>query len=126
MRWGDCSQETSAGDLNTDCIIYVRNVLEYAYEKIGRKDISDRIHAMPKDGGVALASYLVSLGWRAHYWNPDVRHPRDGDSEHPDSYKKAVAKRMYYGITVSGFIVNYNLQDKSVHNEWILIPSPDL
>ena len=114
------------GRSDTDCIIYVRNVLEYAYEKIGRKDISDRIHAMPKDGGVALASYLVSLGWRAHYWNPDVRHPRDGDSEHPDSYKKAVAKRMYYGITVSGFIVNYNLQDKSVHNEWILIPSPDL
>lgn len=112
------------GRSDTNCIIYVRNVLEYAYKKIGRRDVADRIHSMPKDG-MPLATYLTtSLGWSAHYWNPDVRHPRDGAAEHPQSYKNAIANRTYSGVTVSGFIVNYNLQDKRTRREWIWTPAP--
>jgi len=94
----------------TDCITYVRNVIEYAYEKINRKDIARRIHAMPKDG-MPLASYLVTLGWRAHYWNPDSRRPNDNSSyrsEHPVSYQNAIREHTYYGVAVSGFVVDYN------------------
>jgi RHS repeat-associated protein len=115
-----------AGRKETNCITYVRNVLEYAYQKNGRKDIADAIHAMPKDG-MQLARYLVTQGWRAHYWNPDVRAPRymNGrpDAEHSFTYQEAVRTRKYYEVPVSGFIVNYNLVDKSMKKERIWVPT---
>ena len=111
----------------TNCIIYVRNVLEYAYRKIGRKDIADNIHQLPKEGGVALASYLVSLGWKAHYWNPDRVNTDDGRREHKFSYDEAVRTGKCYGVTVSGFIADYNpIQVRQTWSEWIrgIKPAP--
>ncbi len=95
------------GRQDTNCITYVRHVLEYAYRKIGRRDVADAIHRLPKDG-MPLANYLVSLGWKPHYWNPDVNRPRDGENEHPFSYNTVVKTGRYYGLEVSGVIINYN------------------
>lgn len=107
----------------TNCIIYIRNVLEYAYEKMGRRDVADQIHRMPKEGGVALAQYLVALGWRAHYWNPDSKRTNDGRDEHKFTYDKARRTGRYYEVPVSGFIVDYNPIQfeprKQTWSEWL-------
>ena len=95
------------GNRLTDCITYVHNVIEYAYERIGRKDIADAIHKLSKEG-MPLADYLINIGWKGHYWNPDVKNPRDRLAEHPFSYKQALSTGNYYRVAVSGYIVNYN------------------
>lgn len=109
----------------TDCITYVRKVLIYAYEQVGNKEIADAIRKTPADG-VPLALYLTSIGWHAHYWNPDVKNPRDKDSEHPVSYKKVLATGKYYSVPVSGLVVDYNKQDKTPKKELVTAPSPSV
>lgn len=91
----------------TDCLTYVQNVIRYAYKAAEQPEVSRKIN-FPK--GTELAAYLVGLGWKGCYWNPDVRHPRDNDSEHPFSYRQAAKTGKYYGVKVKGFAVNYNLQ----------------
>jgi hypothetical protein len=91
----------------TDCITYVQNVIRYAYTKVGKPEVSKRINFAK---GTDLATYLVGLGWRGCYWNPDVRKPRDQASEHPFSHHQAVKTGKYYGVKVKSFAVNYNLQ----------------
>jgi hypothetical protein len=57
-----------------------------------------------------LAGYLVNQGWKAHYWNPDTKRPNDNTrfrSEHPVTYQNAIRTHTYYGVTVSGFVVDY-------------------
>lgn len=107
----------------TNCIIYVTNVLIYAHEKISRSDRIDRLKQIGKveQNGIKLAKYLVSeIGWKAHYWNPDVTVNRDGTSEHSASYKNmAVAKQSYYDIPLSGVIINYNKVNKSTKRVWV-------
>jgi hypothetical protein len=103
----------------TDCITYIKNVLMYAYENIGRRDAANHILKIWQDtrSGIDLAHYLVSLGWQAYYWNPDTRLARDGQSEHPYSYKNMVKKNgKYYGVPVSGCIINYNPTSGSATN----------
>ncbi len=78
----------------TNCIIYCTTVIEWAYNQLGKKDIAKKISTMAHDG-IELAKYLNSIGWVSIYWNPDVRIPRDGDSEHPDSYRNNVLKIVY-------------------------------
>lgn len=92
----------------TDCITYVQNVIRHAYEQSGKADIGQNLRGYTE--GIPLANYLVQSGWVAYYWNPDVRHPRDGGSEHAFSYQQAVKTGKYYGVKVNGFVVNYNLQ----------------
>jgi len=113
------SGDVPAGAKKTDCITYVLNVLEYAYEKIGKKDIAKKIWSYGKKG-TALAKYLQTLGWKAVYWNPDVRNPRDWNStgkkweEHPYSYHIAKTKKTYYDLTLTTpHIVNYKVTDIS-------------
>lgn len=109
----------------TNCIIYVSNVLIYGHEKIGRADRKADIEQIGKkeQDGIKLAKFLVGqIGWKAHYWNPDVEHPRDGGDEHPFSYKKALRTQTYYGIPLSGLIVDYNKQNKDSKTVWV--PSP--
>jgi YD repeat-containing protein len=107
----------------TDCYVYAQNVLTSAYDKIGRKDIADRIRAGFKDArgnpefAAGLAGYLVSLGWRTHYWNPDVRNPSDGQSEHPASYQQATRTGNYAGIHVDDFIINYHKTNPASAND---------
>jgi hypothetical protein len=99
--------DDTQGKTGTDCITYVINVLKYAFEQTGRKEVAKRVGSLG-ERGTELAAYLASLGWRAHYWNPDTSNPADNDQEHSFSYKLAVKTRKYYGIPLSGYIINYN------------------
>jgi hypothetical protein len=95
------------GRTQTNCIDFVTKVLVYAYEKMGRKEAAAEVKKRVSKG-TDLAKYLVeSRNWRAHYWNPDVKHPRDLDSEHPYSHQLAVRNKKYYKIPLAGAIVNF-------------------
>jgi hypothetical protein len=96
------------GKAVTDCITYVRQVLEYAFEQVGNKAASAGVRAHYQKG-TTLAQYLVGQGWGAYYWNPDVREPRDGKSEHPFSYKLAKSSASYYNVSLKGYIIDYHL-----------------
>lgn len=97
----------------TNCVIYVFNVLTYGYTKLGKNDVVKSLKSIyPRQDGMELAKYLVTQGWRAHYWNPDVYKPRDGESEHIVSFQTAVRTAIYYGVSLSGLIVGYNKQEK--------------
>ena len=94
----------------TDCTIYVCQTLEYAFEQMGQTDRSRVIHGFRTKSGRDMALYLVSIGWNAYYWNPDVKNPRDGDQEHPFAYQQALKNKHYKNVPVEDkMIVNYNL-----------------
>jgi hypothetical protein len=95
------------GKARTDCITYCRQVLEYAFTQVNEPDHVKGVHDR-YEKGTDLARYLAGLGWNAYYWNPDVFHPRDGQSEHPFSFRQVKLTNAYYNITVSGNIINYN------------------
>jgi hypothetical protein len=96
------------GKGQTDCITFVMQVLVYAYEKLGLKEVAQAVKNRAKKG-TALAEYLVTKRtWKAHYWNPDTRHPGDNDNEHPYSYLLAVKHKRYYKIPLAGAIIDYN------------------
>jgi len=99
--------DDTEGKTKTDCITYVINVLKYAFEQTGRKDVARKVGGLGKHG-TELAAYLTGLHWKAHYWSPDVNNPPDNLQEHPFSYSLAVKTGKYYGIPVSGYIVNYS------------------
>jgi len=101
---------------NTDCITYCINVISFAYEKVGNPTMAARVRGQGR--GIELATLLVADGWKAHYWNPDVRHPRDNSSEHPYSYQVAKKTGEYQAVMrggdvrklkLDGFIIDYNL-----------------
>ena len=124
-----------AGRSLTDCIIYVSNVLIYGHEKIGRSDRNSEIKKLGinLEDGSKLANYLVrTVGWNAHYWNSDVREPRDKQSEHPVSYKQVLGKKHYIpertNLPISGLIVDYNKTTKKNTSKtiWTSIPIPTL
>lgn len=98
------------GKKNTDCITYVRNVISHAYESMGQSSIASDVWKYTE--GMPLAMFLSRLGWKVHYWNPDVRFPRDGKPEHPYSYQQAIKTKTYYGAKVDGLVVDYNLDFK--------------
>lgn len=96
------------GKTVTDCITYVRLVLEYAFQKVGNAAAVSGVRAHYTKG-TDLARYLTGIGWSAYYWNPDVRNPRNGVSEHPFSYQTTVRSGSYKNVPVKGYIINYNL-----------------
>lgn len=105
----------------TNCVIYVFNVINYGYSKISRNDVLAQLKNMfPRQDGMELAKYLTTLKWKAHYWNPDVFSPRDGNSEHVVSFKTCLSTEKYYGVSINGLIVGYNKQEKfkTEHRGW--------
>lgn len=109
--------DDTRGRERTDCITYVKAVLVAAYEELGRKAFADGVKKAlgAKALGADLANYLVrEVGWKAHYWNPDVNHPRDYDYvQNNYSYWNTLKHGVYYvgnyatKVPVSGYIVNY-------------------
>lgn len=97
---------TAAGKLKTDCITFVREVLEFAFEKIGDPAGAKGVRSTYQKG-TDLGMYLVSRGWAAYYWNPNVANPADGSSEHPFSAKIAYKTNNYYKIPLKGAVVDY-------------------
>ncbi|MBX3400598.1 MAG: hypothetical protein KF873_17825 [Gemmataceae bacterium] len=106
----------AAGKKRTDCITYVRKVISYAYEQTGQAGLAKEIWHYTE--GMPLARYLVRLGWKAYYWSPDTDNPKDGDKEHPYTYKVAIGQKKYYDMPVIGTIVNYAPHDAGLPN-WI-------
>lgn len=110
--------DDTEGRQRTDCITYVKAVLVAAYEHLGQKANATGVkRALAPNGlGTDLADYLVrQLGWKAHYWNPDVNHPRDFDyPKHNYSYWNTLKHGVYYAgnyrtsVPVGGFVVNYD------------------
>jgi RHS repeat-associated protein len=113
------------GKEDTDCFTYVHQVLRYAYLKAGRKDVADQLKNYIEHGS-SLAKFLIGLGWKGHYFNPDVENPRDGHKDpHRISYYMAKRNRQSYGgVPITGFIVNYYKTDQTPENVWVWIPTP--
>lgn len=106
--------DDTQGRQATDCITYVIQVIKHAYEQLGRRDVARRVGGLGQYGA-KLADYLVrQVGWKAHYWSPDVNHPTDFNYEvHNYSYWNTLKHGVYYvgsfntGVPVSGYVVNY-------------------
>ena len=100
---------------STDCITFVGNVLSYAFEKVGDLASAKEVWKNSKKG-TNLAQLLIGKGWKAIYWNPDVKNPRDYNpanpngawTEHPFSYHIAKTQSTYYGIPITESVINYN------------------
>lgn len=106
----------------TNCVIYVFNVLSFGYEKTNRPTVVAKLKQMfPRQDGMELSKYLVTQSWKAHYWNPDVYHPKDGLGEHTQSFTNMALAGQYYGVPLSGLIVGYNKQEKftTTHEGWM-------
>jgi hypothetical protein len=70
--------------------------------------------------GTEFARKLVEQnGWRAYYWNPDARlaGTRDRINEHSVTYAVAKAKKSYYGIPVTGLVVDYHPKGAAANRE---------
>lgn len=57
--------------------------------------------------GTDLAKELQKDGWKAVYWNPDVKTPADGSAEHTYSAHLVRQGQPYYGIAIDGQVLNY-------------------
>ncbi len=91
----------------TDCITYVLNVLSHGFRQVGDDGSAKEVWKYG-ERGVDLAKYLVTdHSWRGIYINPDVAHPRDGDSEHSYTSFLARKKCQYYGIPLKYRVENY-------------------
>lgn len=95
-----------AGCSTTDCITFCIQVLEYAYAAIGRPELSRRIRSLGTHG-TELGAFLKGQGWKAVYWNPDVRNADDNDPEHSWSYQLYQRTGQYYGIGIDELVINY-------------------
>jgi hypothetical protein len=99
--------ETFKDYTSTDCITYVLNVLTHAFQATG-----DAAAAVKAKGlgarGTDLAKYLVtSHKWKGIYINPDAKHPRDDEKEHPYSSAIALRDKKYYEIPLEYAVQNY-------------------
>ncbi len=98
----------------SSCIGWAMENVKAAYVAAGKGDrwaeIAATIIADKGDGkakGTDLAKELKKDGWEAIYFNPDVRHPSDGNSEHPLTASQVAKGKPYYGIKVDHQVVNY-------------------
>jgi len=103
-----------------DCTTFVLEILRQAYKAAGLESDWHNIfgQAVASSGssgfkGIELMKSLQKAGWSGHYWNPDVKNPRDNGNEHPWSYYLAKKNDSYYGLPVDmdKAIINYNLTE---------------
>jgi hypothetical protein len=96
----------------TDCQTYIQDVIRYAYEKIGRRDLYDGLLKFYKTknltNGTVMAEYLVKNGWKTYLFMPDTENPRDGKPEHKKMYDLALRTKKWWNVPITDFIVNYN------------------
>lgn len=95
----------------TDCQTYIQDVIRYAYEKIGRRDLYNGLLKFYKTrdltNGTVMAEYLVKNGWKAYLFMPDTEQPFDDNKDHTTMYKTALKTETWWKVPLSGFIVNY-------------------
>jgi hypothetical protein len=95
----------------TDCQTYVLDVIKYAYQKTGQIAVyRGLINTFKNRGttGTVMAKYLTDNGWKAYLFMPDTENPADGNPEHTRMYRNASRSRTWWGVPLSGFIINYN------------------
>lgn len=61
--------------------------------------------------GIDLAKELQKDGWQSVYWNPDAKHPDDGNPEHTFSAAQVARGKGYYGLKVDAVVENYRPTD---------------
>ncbi len=94
----------------TDCQTYIQDVIRYAFEKTGRRDLYNGLLAYYKKNGVTgtiMAQYLVKQGWKAYLFMPDTENPLDNNNEHTKKYRDALKTNKWWDVPLSGMIVNY-------------------
>jgi hypothetical protein len=90
-----------------DCTTYVLEILKNAFNAKGKGadwtvvfQEAQRLSGGSFKGTSLLAALVSKAGWKAVFWSPDPRSPRDGLSEHPVAFKDVQKKGTYYGIPV--------------------------
>jgi len=108
------------GVIPQDCTSFVLEILAQAYKAAGLEDEWSEIFAEASRNsgssgfkGLELMQSLQKRNWTGHYWNPDVKNPRDSQDEHPWSYYLATKNEEYYGLALDMDrpVINYNLTD---------------
>jgi hypothetical protein len=95
----------------SDCQTYILDVLKFAYEKTGQREVyRGLMGAFKKEGttGTVMCKYLVRNGWKAYLFMPDTDNPSDGKSAHTKMYKNSLKSKTWWGVPLTDFIVNYN------------------
>jgi hypothetical protein len=95
----------------TDCQTYIQDVIRYAYEKVGRRDVYSGLLAFYRKKGVTgtiMSQYLVSQGWKAYLFMPDTENPDDKNPAHTQKYREALRTKKWWGVPITDFVVNYN------------------
>jgi hypothetical protein len=94
----------------SSCIGWAMDNVGAAYEAAGMGERWAEIKSIVYAKGVKgtdLAKELQKDGWQAVYFNPDAKHPDDGNAEH--SYTARIVKqgKPYYGIDVDAMVTDY-------------------
>jgi hypothetical protein len=102
------------------CIEYVLEACQLGHEKtLSSKDWAFIKGHMVKGMGMAIGEGFAKAGWMGVYFNPDVKHPFDGNTEkHNYTYAIAKSKRRYqavdtrdnnrlYKFSVKQLVINY-------------------
>lgn len=94
----------------SSCIGWAMDNVGAAYKAAGKEARWNEIYSKVTSHGAKgtdLAKELAKDGWEAVYWNPDAKHPDDGNPEHSFSAVQAARGRGYYGIPVQHQVINY-------------------
>jgi LysM repeat protein len=94
----------------SSCIGWAMENLGAAYAAAGKTERWNeivRIVTSKGSRGMDLAKELKKDGWLAIYWNPDTKHPSDGNPEHPFSALQVARGRGYYGLAIDAQVINY-------------------
>lgn len=94
----------------SSCIGWAMENVKAAYEASGKGARWQAIEQTMRRNafkGTVLAQELQKDGWEAVYFNPDTRHPNDGNSEHPYTARLTAQGKPYYGIRVNHRVTDY-------------------
>lgn len=92
------------------CIGWAMENVGAAYAAAGKSDRWNeiqRIVVSKGSKGIDLAKELKKDGWESVYWNPDAKHPSDGNAEHSFSAVQVNRGNGYYGVAIDAQVTNY-------------------
>lgn len=98
----------------SSCIGWAMENVGAAYAAAGKSDRwaeIQRIVVSKGSKGIDLAKELQKDGWQSVYWNPDAKHPDDGNAEHTFSAAQVARGNGYYGLKVDATVENYRPTD---------------
>ncbi len=96
------------------CIGWAMENVGAAYAAAGKSERwSEIMRTVVSKGskGTDLARELKKDGWESIYWNPDAKHPSDGNAEHSFSATQVARGKGYYGVDIDAQVTNYRPTD---------------